>query len=79
VWKLICLPKGEGLEENHKKGNGSLETSLYSPKDITAFRGWKLKPVKFRLVKKYILDEFLTFVADSPPSLAVFFVDQVLF
>lgn len=51
-WKLICLPKAEGLEENHKKGQGSLETSSYCHKNVTAFRGWKLKLVKFSLVKK---------------------------
>ena len=27
-WKLICLPKGEGLEENHKKGKGSFGNEL---------------------------------------------------
>lgn len=64
-WKLICLPKGEGVEENHKKGKGSLEMRLYSNKDVTAFRAWKLKPVKFSLINKCILDEFLTLVADS--------------
>lgn len=61
-WKLICLPKAEGLKENHKKGQGSLETSSYCHKNVTAFRGWKLKLVKFSLVKKCILDEFLTLV-----------------
>lgn len=50
-----------------------METSLYSHKDVTAFRGCKLEPVKFSLRRKCILDEFLTLVADSPPSLAVFF------
>lgn len=71
-WKLICLPKGEALEENHKKGKGSLEMSLHSHKDITAFRDWRLKLVKFSLMKKCILDGFLNLTADSPPSLAGF-------
>lgn len=68
-WKLICFSEGEGFE-NHKKEKGSLGTSLCSHKDATAFKGWKPKPVKFSLIKKSTLDEFLTLVDDSSPSLA---------
>ncbi|KAK2534697.1 hypothetical protein Q9966_007328 [Columba livia] len=61
-WELICFPKDEGLKENHKEGKGSLDMSFYSQKDVTVCRGCKLKLVKFSLMKKGIVDEFLTLV-----------------
>lgn len=83
-WELICFPKDEGLKENHKGGKGSLEMTFCSHKDVTAFRGWKLKLVKCSLMKKGLVEEFLTLVVIlfCYQLLFVwlgFFVDQVLF
>lgn len=47
-----------------------MDTSLCSHKYAIAFKGWKPKPVKFGLVKKSMLDAFLTLVDDSSPSVA---------
>lgn len=82
-WELICFPKDEGLKENHKEGKGSLDMSFYSQKDVTVCRGCKLKLVKFSLMKKGIVDEFLTLVVILSHHWLLFvwlgfFVDQVL-